>query len=196
MALPTREIDKWIGEEVGWIDGILYPLEMAEYLYDCEHKLQTILNELREQFGTGICEDLRIKWNKTRFDLTCRPIPNQDAPLYEFERNMEIMLCGYPLSFSEPPQHYECKVNLTYNVELHWIRRPNNSTSFYSIRFAEKLKYEDVNFECFGIKWISDEFNGQMFTEEFKIDFSKEISEEYAKELCEEFNRLNSNGSK
>jgi len=196
MALPTRETDNRIRDTFGRVDGILYPSEMTEYLHDCEHKLRTILNELQEQFGTGICKDLQIEWNRTRFDLTCRPIPNQDAPLYEFERNMEIRLHGYSLSFSEPPQHYECKVNLTYNVELHWLRIPSNRTNYYSIRFAEKLKQEDISFECFDIKWISDESNGQMFAEEFKIDFSKGISEAYAKELCEEFDRLNSNGSK
>ena len=86
---------------------------------------------------------------------------------------------------------FEHKLNLTYNVDFTWLRRPNSYTNYYSLRFMDMLSQEDIPFTHEDINWISDESNGQMFGQRFIIDFSKSVSQEYAQELCKEFERLN-----
>lgn len=167
MALPAREIENWIRNEFGWVDDVHYPLEITEYLENCEIKLRKIIHSLSEQFDS-ISHDLRMFMNRTRFDLTCNSIEMQKSKL-----------------------NYQCKINLTYDVEFHWLTRPNHYTNYYSIEFMHKLTEEGINFVQDDIKWLSDESNGQMFGQLFQIDFSKEISEQYAQELCNEFKKLN-----
>ena len=176
------------------MEGVHYPLEMTEYLEQCECKLRNILKDLHEQFGTGICNDLKMTMDRTRFDLTCTPVPNENTTFSEWERENEIRMFGHVISFKEyerTRQIYECKINLTYEVDLHWLRRPNQYTDYYSLRFMNMLTEEDISFTREDIKWISDESNGQMFGERFEIDFSQQISEEFAQELSDEFKRFN-----
>lgn len=200
MALPTREIDNWIRDEFGWVDGVHYPLEMSEYLENCERKLREIFRILNEEFNNkAVCNDLQFKWERTHFDLTSTPIETDYLTTiqYDIERHTEIQQHGRLLYFREMQRKddekvkFQHKLNLTYNVELHWLRRPNHYTDYYSLRFMDMLSQEDIPFTHGDIKWVSDVSNGQMFGERFEVDFSKEISEEYVQELCKEYKRLN-----
>lgn len=191
-------INMQIRDKFGWVDGEQYPLEMVEYMEKCEMKLRKIIHILTEQFGTGICADLKMSMDRTRFDLTSKPVEKDYSIEFEnnFLRHMEFERFGH-LIYSNEVERYERehgfthKINLTYEVQLHWLRRPHAYTNYYSTRFMDMLKEEDIKFTCDEIKWLSDESNGQMFGEKFLIDFSTEISEEHAKMLSEEFNRIN-----
>lgn len=179
----------------GYIDSVKYPDKMLEYCMNCEIKLRNIIHTLYEQYNNkAICNDLKMTMDRTRFDLTCTPVPNENTAFDEWERKNEIRMFGHVISFKEyerTRQIYECKINLTYEVNLHWLRRPNQYTDYYSLRFMDMLTEENIPFTCGNIKWISDESNGQMFGERFEIDFSQQISEEFAQELSDEFKRLN-----
>ena len=164
-----------------------YPVEMLEYANECESTLGVILNDLQEQYGTSINDDLRIEWNKTRFDLTSSPVDFMNEDIDRFERIMELRHYGH-INPIEMNKRCECKINLVYTVELYWLRRPNHYTDYYSVKFMDKLAEKGIPFTCGDAKWLSDESNGQMFKQVFEIDFSKEISEDYVHKLQETLN--------
>lgn len=187
-------------DDFGWVDGEHYPLEMVEYMENCERKLREIFRILNEQFNNkAVCNDLQFKWKRTRFDLTSTPIESdylRDIQR-DFERHAEIQQYGRLLYFKEMQRKdeesvkFEHKLNLIYNADFTWLRRPNSYTNYYSLRFMDMLSQEDIPFTQGDINWISDESNGQMFGERFIIDFSKVVSDDTAKMLMDEWRRIN-----
>lgn len=155
---------------------IQYPESLLSYDRKCLGKINYVLTELAT-YDSELLNDLSGNCEVT--EISCAAEPRAVSLVY-FD------------SYCKTKQtEYDRKINLKYQLDLHWRVRPGQYSDFYVNKCRELLHRTGFEFSQSPIVFEYEEPTGQHMTSSFIIDCSKEISYEEALEIVKEYNSLN-----